>query len=141
MIANADVKVPPLSRPGQGGDRPGFEEQALPYLRELYPAAIRLTRSRCEAEDLVQETFTRAYAKFSQYQQGTNLRAWLYRIMFSTFCSTRRKQASRPSETLTADAARAGQQGRVPADGQVSRDTGAGEPGRLPGDARPRRAP
>ena len=104
MIANADVKVPPLSRPGQGGDRPGFEEQALPYLRELYPAAVRLTRSRCEAEDLVQETFTRAYAKFSQYQQGTNLRAWLYRIMFSTFCSTRRKQASRPSETLTADA-------------------------------------
>ncbi len=103
MIANAAVKVPPLSRPSQGGDRPGFEEQALPYLRQLYPAAVRLTHSQCEAEDLVQETFTRAYTKFSQFQQGTNLRAWLYRIMFSTFCSTRRKRASRPSETLTAD--------------------------------------
>jgi RNA polymerase sigma-70 factor (ECF subfamily) len=80
-----------------------FQVEAVPYMRQMYPAALRLTRDRCDAEDLIQETFARAYEKFHQFEPGTNLRAWLHRIMFHAFYSACRKRSSRPAETLTAD--------------------------------------
>jgi RNA polymerase sigma-70 factor, ECF subfamily len=80
-----------------------FEADAVPYMRQMFPAALRLTRDRCDAEDLIQETFARAYTKFHQFTPGTNLRAWLHRIMFHTFYSTCRKRRTRPAETLTGD--------------------------------------
>jgi RNA polymerase sigma-70 factor, ECF subfamily len=80
-----------------------FESEAIPYMRQMFPAAVRLTRDRCDAEDLIQETFARAYLKFHQFTPGTNLRAWLHRIMFHTFYSTCRKRRTRPAETLTGD--------------------------------------
>jgi len=80
-----------------------FEEEALPYMRQMFPAALRLTRNRCDAEDLIQETFIRAYQKFHLFSPGTNLRAWLHRIMFHVFYSNCRKRSRRPAETLTGD--------------------------------------
>jgi RNA polymerase sigma-70 factor, ECF subfamily len=80
-----------------------FEAEAIPYMRQMFPVALRLTRDRCDAEDLIQETFSRAYLKFHQFTPGTNLRAWLHRIMFHTFYSTCRKRRTRPAETLTGD--------------------------------------
>ena len=80
-----------------------FEQEALPYMRQMFPAALRLTRNRCDAEDLIQETFTRAYQKFHLFTPGTNLRAWLHRIMFHVFYSNCRKRSRRPAETLTED--------------------------------------
>jgi RNA polymerase sigma-70 factor, ECF subfamily len=80
--------------PGQRAAR--FERDALPYLAQLYPAALRMTRNRADAEDLVQETFTRAYAAFGQFEPGTNLRAWLYSILTNTFLSSYRKRRRDP---------------------------------------------
>jgi RNA polymerase sigma-70 factor (ECF subfamily) len=80
-----------------------FETEAIPYMRLMFPAALRLTRDRGDAEDLIQETFARAYQKFHLFTPGTNLRAWLHRIMFHTFYSSCRKRRSRPPETLAGD--------------------------------------
>jgi RNA polymerase sigma-70 factor, ECF subfamily len=80
-----------------------FELEAIPYMRQMFPAALRLTRNRCDAEDLIQETFTRAYQKFHLFSPGTNLRAWLHRIMFHVFYSNYRKRRRRPAETLAGD--------------------------------------
>jgi RNA polymerase sigma-70 factor (ECF subfamily) len=73
-----------------------FEREALPYLVQLYPTALRMTRHRADAEDLVQETFARAYASFGQFKPGTNLRAWLYRILTNAFISSYRKRQREP---------------------------------------------
>src|SRR6516164_4962534 len=73
-----------------------FERDALPYLRPLYPAALRMTRNPADAEDLIQETFTRAYASFGQFQRGTNLKAWLYRILTNAFLSSCRTRQREP---------------------------------------------
>ena len=70
-------------------------KEALPYLVQLFPTALRMTRHRADAEDLVQETFARAYASFGQFKPGTNLRAWLYRILTNTFISNYRKRPER----------------------------------------------
>jgi RNA polymerase sigma-70 factor, ECF subfamily len=80
-----------------------FEQEAIPYMRQMFPAALRLTHNRCDAEDLIQETFTRAYQKFHLFSPGTNLRAWLHRIMFHVFYSNCRKRRRRPAETLAGD--------------------------------------
>lgn len=69
-----------------------FERDARPYLGQMYAAALRMTGKSADAEDLVQETFTRAYACFGQFEPGTNLRAWLYRILTNTFLSSCRKR-------------------------------------------------
>jgi len=70
-----------------------FEEQALPYMDQLYAAAMRMTRNPQDAADLVQETFVKAYQAFGGFEQGTNLKAWLYRIQTNTFINSyRRKQ-------------------------------------------------
>jgi RNA polymerase sigma-70 factor, ECF subfamily len=76
-----------------------FEEDVLPYLDQLYSAALRMTRNPADAEDLVQETFVKAYASFHQFQQGTNLKAWLFRILTNTFINTYRKRQREPQRS------------------------------------------
>jgi len=72
-------------------------------MRQMYASALRLTGDRCDAEDLIQETFARAYQKFDQFTPGTNLRAWLYCIMSRTFLGMCRTRSRRPAEVLAAD--------------------------------------
>ncbi len=84
---------------------PSFEQDVVPYMRKLYPAALRMTRNPCDAEDLLQETFARAYAAFHQFQPGTNLSAWLYRILANTFINTRRKAKREPAQSLLGELA------------------------------------
>jgi RNA polymerase sigma-70 factor, ECF subfamily len=81
----------------QRGER--FEQEVLPYLDQLYSAALRMTRNPADAEDLVQETFAKAYASFHQFQQGTNLKAWLFRILTNTFINTYRKRQREPQRS------------------------------------------
>lgn len=80
-----------------------FERDALPFLDQLYGAAMRLTRNPQDAEDLVQETYAKAFAAFHQYKPGTNLKAWLYRILNNTFISNYRKKQRRPKEADSAE--------------------------------------
>jgi RNA polymerase sigma-70 factor (ECF subfamily) len=61
-----------------------FTEQAMPLIDQLYAAALRMTRNPADAEDLVQETYLKAFSAFKSFTQGTNLRAWLYRILTNT---------------------------------------------------------
>jgi len=80
-----------------------FTRDALPYLDNLYSAALRYTRNPADAEDLVQETFAKAYTAFHQFRPGTNLRAWLYRILTNTYINNYRK-AQRQPQQVSADA-------------------------------------
>ncbi len=80
-----------------------FETEALVYLDQLYGAALRMTRNPADAEDLVQETFTKAFAAFHQYRPGTNLKAWLYRILTNTFINTYRKKQREPLKSAAED--------------------------------------
>ena len=73
-----------------------FQEQALPFMDQLYGAAMRMTRNPADASDLVQETFVKAFAAFAQFEQGTNLKAWLYRILTNTFINVYRKKQRDP---------------------------------------------
>src|SRR5512142_2738168 len=73
-----------------------FEDEAVPYLDQLYPVAVRMTRGREDAKDLVQETMPKAWAAFRTFKPGTNLRAWLYRIMTNTFISGYRHRERMP---------------------------------------------
>ena len=81
--------------------RARFERDALPFLDQLYSAALRMTRNPADAEDLVQETFVKAFAAFHQFQEGTNLKAWLYRILTNTFINTYRKKQRQPQQSPT----------------------------------------
>ena len=83
---------------GRMADRANFERDALVHTHGLYSAALRMTRNRADAEDLVQETFLKAYRGYGGYSEGTNLRAWLYRILTNTFINRYRKQQRRPHE-------------------------------------------
>jgi RNA polymerase sigma-70 factor (ECF subfamily) len=76
-----------------------FEQDVLPYLDQLYSAALRMTRNPADAEDLVQETFAKAYASFHQFQPGTNLKAWLFRILTNTFINSYRKKQREPQRS------------------------------------------
>jgi RNA polymerase sigma-70 factor, ECF subfamily len=105
VTANAAVDAATCD--GIPDHRARFETDAIPYMRQMFPAAYRLTQDRCDAEDLIQETFARAYVKFHQFVPGTNLRAWLYCIMFRTFYSTCRKRSRKPAEVLADDLHRA----------------------------------
>ena len=75
-----------------------FQADALPYLDQLYGAALRMTRNSSDAEDLVQDTYMKAFAAFNQYQDGTNLKAWLYRILTNTFINSYRKKQRQPMQ-------------------------------------------
>ncbi|HEX9495165.1 MAG TPA: sigma-70 family RNA polymerase sigma factor [Candidatus Limnocylindria bacterium] len=76
-----------------------FETQALSYLDALYRTGLRMTRSEAEAEDLVQETYIRAFRFREQFTPGTNLKAWLFRILTNTFINQYRRKAARPETT------------------------------------------
>ena len=80
-------------------DKATFAEQAMPLMDGLYSAALRMTRNPADAEDLVQETYLKAYRAFHTFQQGTNLKAWLYRILTNTYINTYRSKKRRPDET------------------------------------------
>ena len=80
-----------------------FERDALPFLDQLYAGALRMTRNPADAEDLLQETFVRAFSAFHQYQDGTNLKAWLYRILTNTFINGYRKKQREPLQSNTDD--------------------------------------
>jgi RNA polymerase sigma-70 factor (ECF subfamily) len=83
--------------------RARFEREALPLLDQLYSAALRTTRNPADAEDLVQETFAKAYAAFHQYTPGTNLKAWLYRILTNTYINSYRKKQREPKQSDAAE--------------------------------------
>ena len=80
-------------------DQATFVEQATPLMDGLYGAALRMTRNPADAEDLVQETYLKAYRAFHSFQDGTNLKAWLYRILTNTYINTYRAKKRRPDET------------------------------------------
>lgn len=80
-----------------------FERDALPFLDQLYSAAMRMTRNPADAEDLLQETYAKAFAKFHQFRPGTNLKAWLYRILTNTFINNYRKQQRQPQQSMSED--------------------------------------
>jgi len=73
-----------------------FERDALAFTDQLYAAALRYTRNPDDARDLVQDTYLKAFTSFHQFEPGTNLRAWLYRILTTTFINTYRKDQRRP---------------------------------------------
>ena len=80
-------------------DQATFAAQAMPLMDSLYSAAMRMTRNPADAEDLVQETYLRAYRGFGGFQDGTNLKAWLYRILTNTYINSYRAKQRRPDET------------------------------------------
>jgi RNA polymerase sigma-70 factor, ECF subfamily len=80
-------------------DQSTFAEQAEPFMSPLYTAALRMTRNPADAEDLLQETFLRAFRGFGGFQEGTNLKAWLYRILTNTYINQYRAKQRRPDET------------------------------------------
>jgi RNA polymerase sigma-70 factor (ECF subfamily) len=80
-------------------DRAVFTEEAMQHAGQLYSAALRMTRNRADAEDLVQETYLRAYRGFGGFEEGTNLRAWLFRILTNTYINSYRSKQRRVQET------------------------------------------
>src|SRR5258705_11276988 len=80
-------------------DQAEFAELAMPFMSALYSAALRMTRKPADAEDLVQETYLRAYRGFGGFKDGTNLKAWLYKILTNTFINTYRAKKRRPDRT------------------------------------------
>ncbi|EIF00308.1 RNA polymerase sigma-70 factor, TIGR02947 family [Saccharomonospora glauca K62] len=78
-----------------------FEREAMPLVDQLYSAAMRMTRNPADAEDLVQETYLKAYAAFASFKQGTNLKAWMYRILTNTYINGYRKRQRQPLQQPT----------------------------------------
>ncbi|SFA42695.1 RNA polymerase sigma-70 factor, ECF subfamily [Rhodococcoides kroppenstedtii] len=78
-----------------------FERDALPLVDQLYGAALRMTRNPSDAEDLVQETYIKAYTAFKSFREGTNLKAWLYRILTNTYINSYRKKQRQPAQYPT----------------------------------------
>src|SRR5918993_4515702 len=79
-------------------DRATFADQAMDLMPSLYAAALRMTRNPSDAEDLVQETYLKAYRGFGGFQEGTNLKAWMYRILTNTYINQYRAKKRRPTE-------------------------------------------
>ena len=90
----ADARALSLS----GEDKERFQRDALPLLDSLYGAALRMTRNPADAEDLVQDTMLRAYRAFDRFEPGTNLKAWLFRIMTNAYINTYRKKQREPQK-------------------------------------------
>ncbi len=84
-------------------DRGRFTELTMPHMQALYTAALRMTRNPADAEDLVQETFLKAYRAFDRYEDGTNIRAWLYKILTNTFINNYRAAKRRPEKADVED--------------------------------------
>ena len=87
---------PGASARGDGRER--FAEQAMPFMGQLYRAAKRMTRKAADAEDLVQETYLRAYKSYDQFTEGTNLRAWLFRILTNLYINEYRRRKRHPNQ-------------------------------------------
>lgn len=87
---------PVMDETASSDPRRDFEEQAIPFMDQLYAAAMRMTRNPADAADLVQETFVKAYGAWSTFTQGTNLKAWLYRILTNTYINIYRKRQREP---------------------------------------------
>ena len=81
--------------------RERFMDEAMPLMDQLFGAALGMTRNRADAEDLVQETYLKAYSKFHQYKPGTNIKAWLYRILTNTYITQYRKAQRSPKRAST----------------------------------------
>jgi RNA polymerase sigma-70 factor (ECF subfamily) len=79
-------------------DKQRFQEEAMPLLDSLYAGALRMTRNPADAEDLVQDTLLRAYRAFDRFEPGTNLKAWLFRIMTNAYINTYRKKQREPQK-------------------------------------------
>jgi len=90
----ADVTAVDLSKE----EKRRFQEEALPILDSLYAGALRMTRNPADAEDLVQETMLRAYRAFARFEAGTNLKAWLFRILTNAYINTYRKKQREPQK-------------------------------------------
>jgi RNA polymerase sigma-70 factor, ECF subfamily len=107
MIQVGAHDIVPAATPGYRApgmaDQANFERDALQYSRQLYSAAMRMARNPSDAEDLVQETFLKAYRAYDTFEEGTNLKAWLYRILTNTYINKYRKDARRPTETDLGD--------------------------------------
>ena len=101
--AMTDQQIPDPASETEAERSARFERDALPFLDQLYSAAMRMTRNPQDAEDLVQETFAKAYAAFHQFKPGTNLKAWLYRILTNTFINTYRKKQREPQQSMSED--------------------------------------
>ncbi len=80
-------------------DQADFERDAMEFAPQLFTAAMRMARNAADAEDLVQETFLKAYRAYGTFEEGTNLKAWLYRILTNTYINKYRRDARRPHET------------------------------------------
>jgi len=80
-------------------DPADFADDAMPFMNQLFATAMRMTRNRADAEDLVQETYLKAYRAYERFEAGTNLRAWLFRIMTNNYINRYRKQQRRPKES------------------------------------------
>jgi RNA polymerase sigma-70 factor (ECF subfamily) len=99
----AEADLPDVATETQADRSARFERDAMPFLDQLYSAAMRMTRNPQDAEDLVQETFAKAYAAFHQFRPGTNLKAWLYRILTNTFINNYRKKQRQPQQSMSED--------------------------------------
>jgi RNA polymerase sigma-70 factor (ECF subfamily) len=84
-------------------DQATFADQAMEFMPSLYSAALRMTRNPADAEDLVQETYLKAYRAFNTFQEGTNLKAWLYRILTNTYINSYRSKKRKPEQTEIED--------------------------------------
>jgi RNA polymerase sigma-70 factor (ECF subfamily) len=84
-------------------DQAKFAEVAMEHMPSLYTAALRMTRNPADAEDLVQETYLKAYRAFGGFTEGTNLKAWLYRILTNTYINTYRKKQREPQQSMAED--------------------------------------
>ena len=86
--AQAPEPAPASSTPDDAALQARFMDEAMPLMNQLFGAALGMTRNRADAEDLVQETYLKAYQKFHQYKPGTNIKAWLYRILTNTYITS-----------------------------------------------------
>ncbi len=107
QVRQDEAQLAATAEPAQAPSMPDrdalFERDVMPFLGQLYPAALRMTRNPSDAEDLVQETLAKAYAALHQFKPGTNLRAWLHRILANTFINSYRKKRREPVQDLGAD--------------------------------------
>nr|WP_324290178.1 sigma-70 family RNA polymerase sigma factor [Gordonia sp. SL306] len=101
--AGAGSQAPRRADPGESPEAitERFERDALPLLDQMYGAALRMTRNPADAEDLVQETYVKAFSAFSSFREGTNLKAWLYRILTNTYINGYRKKQRQPAQYPT----------------------------------------
>jgi RNA polymerase sigma-70 factor (ECF subfamily) len=102
LVADGSASRAPVDETPEERER-RFAREAIPLLDTIYAGALRLTRNPADAEDLVQETYLRAYNAFHQFEPGTNLKAWLYRILTNTYINSYRKQQREPQSVPTED--------------------------------------